>query len=574
MPTLNTSDLTQTTDFFGLILSTWFMFYLLARGHSNPITLRMAMVLFALAVYYLNSFFFSLIDPGVSITISSIAVLVALGSIHNLTYQLLPAHLHARLRLVSYAVLLFVLLACIFLLSTPPAAIPTSDSRNFLPIGTPNIWIDFIDFFTAVAIIFNIWQILKQRSELLNLTFYASLIFGVSTIGLAALTVLFHWEIPRYVSTFTILVAFISFGYSIARYQSLLDSRLSIRDFPISALFTFLIAIIYALIARSLQLPVSFTALLVILAVASHSAYDVVRSILNRSFSRQESHLRKELRSLARSPQPISLNAALRRGLAILCHNLDALSGFVALREGPIFRIRASYHSLPVGDIIDITTFPEDELFQPGDRSNYAWMRWAFAADRSIALIAVGHRSGMRQYTEPDLDWLDDVADHIGSLVHTHNLALQAGSPLPGGSPAPETEMNKLLSTLALKPGKHLLKNVEDAFRNLNDFSKLGDSPLVAMLAAEGDTHIARGKSVQQKLLQNLETLRPQESEPPDPIPRHWFGYLILHDAYVRDIPDREIMARLYISEGTFYRTRRKALRGLTRAIIETAAQE
>jgi hypothetical protein len=29
------------------------------------------------------------------------------------------------------------------------------------------------------------------------------------------------------------------------------------------------------------------------------------------------------------------------------------------------------------------------------------------------------------------------------------------------------------------------------------------------------------------------------------------------------------VMARLYISEGTYYRTRRKALRGVTRALME-----
>jgi DNA-binding CsgD family transcriptional regulator len=43
----------------------------------------------------------------------------------------------------------------------------------------------------------------------------------------------------------------------------------------------------------------------------------------------------------------------------------------------------------------------------------------------------------------------------------------------------------------------------------------------------------------------------------------------VLHDAYVEGVPNREIMARLYISEGTFNRTRRNAIRGLARLLAE-----
>jgi hypothetical protein len=42
-----------------------------------------------------------------------------------------------------------------------------------------------------------------------------------------------------------------------------------------------------------------------------------------------------------------------------------------------------------------------------------------------------------------------------------------------------------------------------------------------------------------------------------------------LYDAYVEDAPNREIMARLYISEGTFNRVRRKALRAAARSLWE-----
>ena len=44
---------------------------------------------------------------------------------------------------------------------------------------------------------------------------------------------------------------------------------------------------------------------------------------------------------------------------------------------------------------------------------------------------------------------------------------------------------------------------------------------------------------------------------------------MILHSAYFEDVPNRDIMSRLYISEGTFNRTRRAALRAVTQTLEE-----
>ncbi len=50
---------------------------------------------------------------------------------------------------------------------------------------------------------------------------------------------------------------------------------------------------------------------------------------------------------------------------------------------------------------------------------------------------------------------------------------------------------------------------------------------------------------------------------------RVWYNHAALYDAYMEGVPNREIMARLYISEGTFNRTRRNAIRGLARLLVE-----
>jgi hypothetical protein len=70
-------------------------------------------------------------------------------------------------------------------------------------------------------------------------------------------------------------------------------------------------------------------------------------------------------------------------------------------------------------------------------------------------------------------------------------------------------------------------------------------------------------------LVEAIETLRPGGTRPKEPLPREWENYVVLHDAYIEGVANREIMARLYTSEGTFNRIRRKALRGVARYLLE-----
>jgi hypothetical protein len=66
-----------------------------------------------------------------------------------------------------------------------------------------------------------------------------------------------------------------------------------------------------------------------------------------------------------------------------------------------------------------------------------------------------------------------------------------------------------------------------------------------------------------------VEKLRPTADLPKEPIPREWYPYLILHDAYFEGLPNRDIISKLYVSDGTFHRTRRSALRSVTRVLSE-----
>jgi hypothetical protein len=109
------------------------------------------------------------------------------------------------------------------------------------------------------------------------------------------------------------------------------------------------------------------------------------------------------------------------------------------------------------------------------------------------------------------------------------------------------------------------------ALQHLSDYTLLGASPLVKQLHISGPDHMQRGKLLREKLLRAVESLSPAPVRPAGVLPREWQAYVILHDAYVEDVPNREIMARLYISEGTYNRLRRRALLAVAQALLESA---
>ena len=123
------------------------------------------------------------------------------------------------------------------------------------------------------------------------------------------------------------------------------------------------------------------------------------------------------------------------------------------------------------------------------------------------------------------------------------------------------------------------MAQVEDALRHLHDYPALGEHPLAQLAIVRQSltsprtppTHLARGKALGKVVVQALDKLRP-EGAPPAPHtvpPREWQQYIVLHDSYVLGELNRDIMSRLYIGEGTFNRTRRRALQGVARALQE-----
>ncbi|MEK6255962.1 MAG: GAF domain-containing protein [Chloroflexota bacterium] len=554
-------SLTQLTDYLGLLISLWLMFYLLARGSSNPLTLRMALILLSLSVYYYSTFSSSFLNIEHPSSIAGTAVVAAFAFGFDLAYNLIPANLRRKYRPIYISIMTLAVVAAVSGVWSTSTSAASQTVDPILQARAPLLIMDIFDLLAAFAMLYSLRIIFVSKIELIHGTFYGFVIFGGSTVILSLIGVLFQLAIPHYISNLMVLIALVLLAYSIGRYQSLIDSRVSLRDFPISVAAIIIIALLFAFASTSFDLPPKTSSLLIALAVVSHSVYDLLRVYLFRHQDRAENSLRREVRQLSRNQAAQPFQSTLRRALAILCHNLNAVSGFIALIENDQLRIQSSYHSLPIGALLDDIPAQGEDLFKPLAKlaEHAQWARWVYSGNQAVGIIALGPRSELRTYTESNLDWLEDVADQIGNIFLSQS----------GSTSASNLQGNLLLSTLATQPHADVIKNVEDGFRNLNDFIKLGDSDLISILGIGGDTNIQRGKAVSEKLVEMLNTLRPSGEMPVDPIPREWYSYTILDHAYVQDIPDRDIMAKLYISEGTFYRTRRKALRGLSRAVLE-----
>jgi len=234
--------------------------------------------------------------------------------------------------------------------------------------------------------------------------------------------------------------------------------------------------------------------------------------------------------------------------------------------------------SIPVGSVLPESVAGFEEVSRPraGQLSSLAWIAPSFEGQTQVAVVGIEKPISRLDYSTGNLELLAEVADQIGTIVSLSNAVprrSQLIQELVTISRANATDLDSvtgsLLNSITTEPDADFIRLVEEALRHLSDTITLGESALADRLSITGTSHIERGKLLQKHLAASIELLKPAEARPPEPLPRLWYSYAVLHDAYVECVPNREIMARLYISEGTFNRTRRNAIRGLARLLME-----
>jgi len=416
-----------------------------------------------------------------------------------------------------------------------------------------------------------------QRKQL-NLMVAATVIAGLAG-PISFISYRLDFLMPRVVVTLLLGSAVFMIGYGVARYSALIEGRVIGRDFLYNGLVILLIATVYMYVVWSsvviYGVPVVALAIVVMLAVLTHSLVDVGRRLFDFLFyDRETRELRAQLRHLAqRAYKAESLAENLSSALETLCRFVHASYGLIILFKDEDLQLAASYrwrHPLP--DLQRNSLASDDVVHLPAKRfapplEEATLLIPLYAGEIQQGVLIMGTPENALAYAKSDVERLLEAGDRIADLIRDAHRERE--------------HLAQLTQAVQISPPKLNLdgevpaRAVEEALRNLYDYAYLSDSTLAKLKRIQtaasnsGNTHLDRGKLVYQTILEALEKLRPPGDLPREPIPRQWYPYLILYNAYLENKPNNEIMSRLYISEGTFNRTRRAAIRSLARVLSE-----
>jgi hypothetical protein len=397
-------------------------------------------------------------------------------------------------------------------------------------------------------------------------------------------------------------------GYGVARYNALIEGRTIGLDFLYTFLAIGLVTSFYLLATfiSYIVYDVPFIAFIfiIMLATVSHSLYDWARTYLDRLFyRRQYRELRANLREFAREAAPgHDLPSQLQAIVQALCRSLGPSKGFIALREAEGFAIVAAHPTDLRGagitveaacpELVEGLATEEMTSLSPPVSSpkleGMALLVPMHYGGEQIGAVVLGPKAMWIGYTEDDFDLLEDLAERVAGVVHSVRLqekSVQQIDALVTEFRQRERELRlRMQEVLESKPPilegvdeREVISLVEDALRHLYDYAYLGEHRLAQLFIVESYldiregafiTHLDRGKALQEVMTTALGKLKPPGPQPSLP-PREWHQYVILHDSYVLGERNRDIMAKLYIGEGTFNRARRRAVRGVARALEE-----
>jgi hypothetical protein len=575
-------NITLFVDLIAMATTLWGAFYLFARGFPSWITLRAVTVLLLLSIFFFGAYdnlFHQVVGTA---SLRAVLLILGLGSWYSLTFRLMPKHSRVELRWMQTAIYILGGVTAASLLMIPDAFIEEQGNDVYVAhmrLGFPYILYGAFQVVIVLSILYNLLTgdrigLTRQGKYFLVASVFPAIAIVGGIVGLGVTP-----QMPRIVPDLLIFSGVLLLGISVARHQTMIERRTTIQELPISALTILGLAILYAYFALQWNLPLEKLATVVAFAVLTHSSYDLVREVLERQRIRHESTFRRQLRQLeSLNSSEEALKRRLQEGLDLLCETLNSTGGFIAIRRNEIFDVIATKGSLPVNSPLRFEVVAGEDISHPKSDQlpNVAWIAPVFEGQIQVAVIALNHPKAKLDYSAGDLELLAEVADQVGSLISLGNLTAGRANQirqLVAESQAQADELNSIaggmIAAISTNSDSEFIRIVEEALRHLSDYITLGQLPLADQMHITAESRIECGKQLNKLLIDAIESLRPAEKRPPEPLPRVWYSYAVLHDAYVEGVPNREIMARLYISEGTFNRTRRNALRGLARMLIE-----
>lgn len=603
-------QITFTVNFLALIVSLWLGLYLITRNPRLPTAWLTALTLWSLGGLFMNillalnpppvpeyrfsslRFLFpfwpsGMFEQGANAWLQGWSVAPSVGFWHHATMLMRPGKMNAwRWARVIFAYLIAFAAVEVQAFTQILFSVEGGDPLYLNSLRAGPLYSVFgaaLIGLTTMCIV-NLVRSMRvasteivrnQLKTLVTATIITGLIGPVSLVSSG----MNLFPMPMVVMSAVLAVFVAMVGYGVARYSALVEKRIINRDFFYNLIGVAIMAGIYIgtswILVFAYQAPKVIVIFIPLLGVLTHSGLNAASLLLDRFFYPNETRqLRASLLNLRRlAVERENLNIMMGQILSALCQPVKASYGLILATQNGVASQIADYHwkhprleldsSLLVAD--DVVSLSLKRL--PAPLEDATLLVPLYIENKQVGALLLGPPTNGIQYENTDVDSLVYPADQIAEALY-HNRQntehLEKVASIANDPPAvPEKEISIPVNS------------VENVLRNLFNYTYLADSPLAEMylvrekIAGEKKTHIERGKIVQSIVLEAIEKMRPAPDAPRDPPPREWYPYIILHDAYVKEIQNRDVMSKLYISEGTFNRTRRAAIRSLARALAE-----
>lgn len=549
---------THVTHFLAMSISLWMAFYLFARGFPNRITLRAALALLAIAIFFLDTYNHFQSPQSVTNSLRAALLVIGLNCWYSATFALLARGTQARFRWMEISVYLLGAVSVILLIATNGGGI-----QNVNTLYTATLKGNFSDILygatqiaATVGVIFNLTIQKRVRRTTEGKYYFAASLFLALALIYGILALLIEAPFPRVIEDGLVFGGIFLLGATVARHQSLVERRTIWQDFPIAMLGMGGIVALYLAICFWYGVSKHLLGNIAALVITSHSMFDLGREAVERWRRLEEIRFRRKPHLAGYD----TLASHLDEELDLLLQTLNSAAGLIAMRQGEGLVVAASRGCLPPGSSIPTLPAPGEGVFRAEEQiPGIAWISQAFEGMGSVALVGIGPSNTKLEYSSGDLELLEEFTEQVGTLISISKAYKNEIQPA----------INRVADSLTPAPEAAWVKMVDDGLRRFADYVSLGQSPLADQVGPGGKSHIERGKQVQMVLREAIQSLRPEGERPPEPLPREWYNYVVLHDAYVKGVPNREVMARLYVSEGTFHRIRRHAVRGVARYLAE-----
>ena len=268
---------------------------------------------------------------------------------------------------------------------------------------------------------------LVQRKQL-NLMVTATLIGGLAG-PLAFLSYVVHFQMPRVTLSLVLGSAVFMIGYGVARYSALIEGRIIGRDFVYNGVVTLLVATVYLFVVWSsvviYGVPVAALAIVVLLAILSHSLVDIGRRLFDFLFyGRETRELRAGLRRLAQQGHRAeALEQNLSTALETVSRFVHATYGLVLLFKGDTPQLAASYgwrQGLPEIQAQDLSS---DDVVRvsagkfPPPLEEAALLVPLYSGEIQQGVLILGRPENAITYAGSDVERLVESGDQIAELV-------------------------------------------------------------------------------------------------------------------------------------------------------------